>query len=133
MIPDASGDPATLALISGWCRGAINQARLTTPAASRSAAIDGFAHSIYEAANVMLTRYKGSLKLKDWAFAIAKRSTMRKARIALARQVLSPARVAVRRQVCGHDHAADRPECETSELEMRPGEGQADEQRPSLI
>jgi len=24
----------------------------------------------------MLTRYKGSLKLKDWAFAIAKRSTM---------------------------------------------------------
>ncbi len=30
------------------------------------------------------TRYKGSLKLKDWAFAIAKRSTMRKARIALA-------------------------------------------------
>ena len=25
----------------------------------------------------MLTRYKGQLKLKDWAFAIAKRSTMR--------------------------------------------------------
>jgi hypothetical protein len=24
----------------------------------------------------MLTRYKGQLKLKDWAFAIAKRSTM---------------------------------------------------------
>jgi transposase len=39
---------------------------------------------LYEAANVMLTRYKGHLKLKDWAFAIAKRSTMRKARIALA-------------------------------------------------
>ena len=35
---------------------------------------------LYEAANVMLTRYKGQLKLKDWAFAIAKRSTMRKAR-----------------------------------------------------
>jgi hypothetical protein len=30
----------------------------------------------------MLTRYKGQLKLKDWAFAIAKRSTMRKARAA---------------------------------------------------
>ena len=30
---------------------------------------------LYEAANVMLTRYKGQLKLKDWAFAIAKRST----------------------------------------------------------
>ena len=27
---------------------------------------------LYEAANVMLTRYKGQLKLKDWAFAIAK-------------------------------------------------------------
>ena len=36
---------------------------------------------LYEAANVMLTRYKGQLKLKDWAFAIAKRSTMRKARV----------------------------------------------------
>lgn len=42
---------------------------------------------LYEAANVMLTRYKGDLKLKDWALAIAKRSTMRKARIALARRL----------------------------------------------
>jgi transposase len=42
---------------------------------------------LYEAANVMLTRYKGELKLKDWAFAIARRSTMRKARIALARRL----------------------------------------------
>lgn len=42
---------------------------------------------LYEAANVMLTRYKGELKLKDWALAIAKRSTMRKARIALARRL----------------------------------------------
>jgi len=32
----------------------------------------------------MLTRYHGSLKLKGWALAIAKRSTMRKAKIALA-------------------------------------------------
>ena len=39
---------------------------------------------LYEAANVMLTRHKGQLKLKDWAFAIARRSSMRKARIALA-------------------------------------------------
>ena len=31
--------------------------------------------------------YKGQLKLKDWAFAIAKRSTMRKARVALARRL----------------------------------------------
>ena len=42
---------------------------------------------LYEAANVMLTRYKGQLKLKDWAFAIASRSTMRKARVALARRL----------------------------------------------
>ena len=42
---------------------------------------------LYEAANVMLTRYKGALKLKDWALAIAKRSNMRKARIALARRL----------------------------------------------
>jgi transposase len=40
---------------------------------------------LYEAANVMLTRYKGQLKLKD--FAVAKRSTMRKARVALARRL----------------------------------------------
>jgi transposase len=42
---------------------------------------------LYEAANVMLTRYKGKLKLKDWAFAIARRSSMRKARVALARRL----------------------------------------------
>ncbi|WFE74740.1 IS110 family transposase [Roseinatronobacter sp. S2] len=42
---------------------------------------------LYEAANVMLTRYKGALKLKDWALAIAQRSNMRKARIALARRL----------------------------------------------
>ncbi len=35
----------------------------------------------------MLTRYKGALKLKDWALAIAQRSNMRKARIALARRL----------------------------------------------
>jgi Transposase IS116/IS110/IS902 family len=34
---------------------------------------------LYEAANVMLSRYRGQLKLRDWAFAIVKRSTMRKA------------------------------------------------------
>jgi transposase len=31
---------------------------------------------LYEAANVMLTRYRGDLALKDWALGIAKRSTM---------------------------------------------------------
>jgi transposase len=39
---------------------------------------------LYEAANVMLTRYKGQL---NRAFAIAWRSTIRKARIALARRL----------------------------------------------
>jgi transposase len=34
-----------------------------------------------------LTRYKSQFKLKDWAFAIARRSTMRKARVALARRL----------------------------------------------
>ena len=42
---------------------------------------------LYEAANVMLTRHKGKLKLKDWAINIAKRSNMRKARVALARRL----------------------------------------------
>ena len=42
---------------------------------------------LYEAANVMLNRYKGQLKLKDWALAIGQRSTMRKARVALARRL----------------------------------------------
>ena len=42
---------------------------------------------LYEAANVMLTRFKGQLKLKDWAIAIARCSNMRKARIALARRL----------------------------------------------
>jgi len=42
---------------------------------------------LYEAANVLLTRCKAPMKLRDWAFAIAKRSTMRKARIALARRL----------------------------------------------
>ena len=42
---------------------------------------------LYEAANVMLTRYRGSLALKTWALDIARRSTMRKARVALARKL----------------------------------------------
>ena len=42
---------------------------------------------LYEAANVLLTRYRGKLALKDWALDIGRRSTMRKARIALARRL----------------------------------------------
>ena len=41
---------------------------------------------LYEAANVMLTRYASPLKLKSWALAIGQPSTMRKARVALARR-----------------------------------------------
>ncbi|MGB8623966.1 MAG: IS110 family transposase [Paracoccaceae bacterium] len=42
---------------------------------------------LYEAANVMLTRCSGTLKLKTWALEIGARSTMRKARVALARRL----------------------------------------------
>ena len=42
---------------------------------------------LYEAANVMLTRYRGDLALKNWALRIGRRSTMRKARVALARRL----------------------------------------------
>ena len=55
------------------------------PAASRNAETDGCER--FSMRRAMLTRYKGQLKLKDWAFAIARRSTMRKARVALARRL----------------------------------------------
>lgn len=42
---------------------------------------------LYEAANVLLTRCAAPLKLKSWALGIAARSTMRKARVALARRL----------------------------------------------
>src|SRR3954452_11186516 len=42
---------------------------------------------LYEAANVLLTRCRGALALKEWALGIARRSTMRKARVALARRL----------------------------------------------
>jgi transposase len=42
---------------------------------------------LYKAANVMLPRYRGALALKEWALGIARRSTMRKARVALARRL----------------------------------------------
>jgi hypothetical protein len=42
---------------------------------------------LYEAASVMLTHYKGQLELKDWAFAMAWRSTIHKERVALARRL----------------------------------------------
>lgn len=42
---------------------------------------------LYEAANVLLTRTKAELKLRTWALAIARRSGLRKARVALARRL----------------------------------------------
>jgi hypothetical protein len=38
-------------------------------------------------ANVVLTRYRGKLALKEWALGIGRHSTMRKARITLARRL----------------------------------------------
>jgi transposase len=42
---------------------------------------------LYEPPMSWLTRYKDQLKLKNWAFAIARRSSMRKVRIALTRRL----------------------------------------------
>lgn len=42
---------------------------------------------LYEAANSILTRFKGTMALKSWALRIAKRAGMKKARIALARRL----------------------------------------------
>ena len=42
---------------------------------------------LYDAANSILTRFKGTMALKSWALAIANRAGMKKARIALARRL----------------------------------------------
>lgn len=42
---------------------------------------------LYEAANVMLTRYRGALTLKSWALGVARRSSLKEARVALARKL----------------------------------------------
>jgi transposase len=87
MIPDASGDLATSALISVSCRASLSVGRGRLHRHISKCGDRRVRTLLYEAANVMLTRYKGPLKLKSWAFAIAKRSTMRKALIALARRL----------------------------------------------
>ena len=86
----------------------------------------------------MLTRYKGQLKLKDWAFAIARRSTMRKARVALARRlaIIMHGRADERLRDLGipasHDRTlawcADAPQPATS-IDVDPDE---DDRRPVL-
>jgi hypothetical protein len=85
---------------------------------------------LYEAANVMLTRYKGQLKLKDWAFAIARRSTMRKARIALARRLAIIMHAMLRNETefapaLGHQSTRQET-ASSSRRERRPREGADD-------
>ena len=83
---------------------------------------------MYEAANVMLTRYKGALKLKDWAFAVAKRSTMRKARIALARRLAIIMHAMLRTVLSSNRHSRsgiNETEVQpSSRAERRPGRAQ---------
>jgi len=43
--------------------------------------------ALYEAANVLLTRSKRASDLKSWGLAIAKRSCMAKAKVAVARKL----------------------------------------------
>ena len=85
--PTRFRDRETSAPIWAWCRGAISPGEVDYTGSISKCGDRRVRTLLYEAANVMLTRYKGPLKLKDWAFAIAKRSTMRKARIALARRL----------------------------------------------
>jgi hypothetical protein len=78
----------------------------------------------------MLTRYKGQLKLKSWALAIAKRSTMRKARIALARRLaIVHAMLRYRHRVqagLAEQHLAGQEVQTSSRAERRPREGADD-------
>jgi hypothetical protein len=77
----------------------------------------------------MLTRYKGQLKLKDWAFAIAKRSTMRKARVALARRlgIIMHAMLQDETEFVLAEPRGTRREAESSsQEERRPREGADD-------
>ena len=85
---------------------------------------------LYEPTNVMLSRNKGQINLKDWAFAIAKRSTMRKARVALARRL---AIIVHERLRDGTKYVPNRPKNKTREggriqlqEERRPKEGADD-------
>lgn len=80
---------------------------------------------LYEAADVMLTRYKGPLKLKDWTLAIAKRSTLRKARIALARRLAIIMHAMLRHGTEFKPAVADQ-----RQLDRRPKRAPEREQRP---
>ena len=75
----ASADRETSAPIWAWFQDGINPGEVDYVGGISKCGDRRVRTLLYEAANVMLTRYNGQLKLKDWAFAIARRSTMRKA------------------------------------------------------
>jgi Transposase IS116/IS110/IS902 family len=70
---------------------------------------------LYEGANIMLSRYRGDLALKDWALRIGKRSTMRKARVALARRLA----IIMPRHASGQHRLPDRVELSLNERRGR--------------
>ena len=84
--PSRIHDPEISSLSGAWFQGAIQSGEVGYVGSISKCGDRRVRTLLYEAANVMLTRYKGQLKLKDWAFAIAK-PTMRKARVALARRL----------------------------------------------
>jgi hypothetical protein len=61
---------------------------------------------MYEAAVVILSRVKKASGLKDWAQAIAKRSGIGKARVALARKLCTAFGVRANRSVGQHSQRA---------------------------
>jgi transposase len=82
---------------------------------------------LYEAANIMLTRYKGQLKLKNWASAIARRSTMRKPRVALARRLGIITHAMLRDGTeSAPAYATKQETASSSRKERRPREGPGD-------
>jgi hypothetical protein len=69
----------------------------------------------------------GQLKLKDWAFGIARRSTMRKARVALARRLAIIMHAMLRNKTDFAGHQSTRQEtASSSRKERRPREGADD-------
>src|SRR5437764_6282751 len=79
---------------------------------------------LYEAANVMLTRYKWPLKLKDCAFAIAKRSAVRKRGSPLLDVLLSSAcHAATRHRIQSGVVISRRRSNRSSRAERCPREG----------
>jgi transposase len=60
---------------------------MPTLALTRNAAIKMLRSYLYEAANVLLTRVAKWSALKSWGMRVAKRSSLRKAKVAVARKL----------------------------------------------